>query len=170
MSYADPFSFVIGKLWDAIEANTNFKTLVSAANRIKIDAGFKPFKSTLTEASVPEVTILPAGKRLFEENPCNGATITQVVHITVSSGLRNTSRIFPTEWRIIQAIYTAINDNTDCILDEKWESYKIIKQITPLPIEEGMTYDDLNKELIGWACILPLEIKLFLPSSLLGLS
>lgn len=167
MAYNDPFSFLLDALWDALEANDDFVALVKEKNRVKIESGFKPFKSTLVEESVPEVCILPAGKRLFEEDSCGGSTIIQVVHITITSGVRNISVVFPTEWRIIQAIYTAINSST--LTSLTWDSEYIIKQVTPLPLEEGLTYDDLNRELRGWAAILPLEVKMFFSSSLLGL-
>jgi hypothetical protein len=169
MTYSDPFSFLLDAVWDALEANTTFCTLVKEENRIKIESNFKPFKSALVESSVPEVCILPAGKRLFDEASCGGATVTQTLHITVASGVRNISKIFPVEWNIIKAIYVALNDATSNLMDLTWDSEYIIKQITPLPLEEGLTYDDLNRELRGWAAILPLEVKMFFSNSLLGI-
>jgi len=165
---SDPFTFAVDAIWDVLDNHTAFAALVKEKNRIRLDAGFKPFKETLMEASVPEVAILLAGKR-FEENPCSGISIVQTLHVTVTSGLRNTSLVLPTQWRIIQAIYVAINTAATGLMSLPYESENIIKQVMFLPIEEGLTYNELNRTLEGWAAILPLEVKLFLSNSLLGL-
>lgn len=170
MAYDNPFSFVIDALWDALEANTNFTTLVKEQNRIKLDSGFRPFKSTLVESSVPEVCILPVGKRLFEEAACSGATVIQIVHITLATGKERTVDLLNVEWRILQAISKAIYASTGHLQSLAWNSEKIIKEVTPLPWEEGLTNDEQNRELRGWAAILPLEIKMFFTNSLLGVN
>lgn len=168
MAYADPFSFLFGTLWERLELSAEFCALVKEANRIKLDTSFKPIKETLMESSVPEVMLLPAGKRMFEENPCSGRSIIQVVHVTIVSGLRNTARVFATEWAVIQAIHDAFFNETDSILTEEWESEKIIKEMNSLPMEEGLTYDDeLNRTLKGWSAIWPIEFKLFVSNTLL---
>jgi len=168
MSAADPFTFLVDALWEVLEGNTDFASLVSSPNRIKLDSKFQPFKKALVEASVPEVTILPAGKRFFDENDCSGATVVQKLHITITSGLKNTSSLFPVEWVIAQAIYTALNADTDNLYDELWESEKIIKSVQFFDLEEGLSYDDLNRDLKGWAAILPIEVKLRFSAELLG--
>lgn len=168
MSYADPYSFLFASLWDALEDDTTFASLVKSANRIKIDDGFKPFKETLVETSVPEVTLLPAGKVFNEQNPCDGTSVTQTVHITVVTGLRNTSRLFPVEHAILTAIYNAIYNAEATLMDLTWEETTIIKQITFLPIQEGLTYDELNRTIAGWSAIMPLDVKMFLPNTILS--
>jgi len=168
MAYSDPFSFTIDAVWDALEANSDFTDLVPTQNRIKLDSGFKPFKSTLMESSVPEVQILPGGKR-FEENPCSGLSIVQILNIALSTGVRNTSKLLPLEWRIIQAIYTAINQSSGHFASLSWQSTEIIKSVLFQPLDEGLTYDELSRELKGWAAIMPIEVKLHLPNGLLGL-
>ena len=168
MAYADPFSFTIDALWDALEANSDFTALVPDQNRIKLDSGFKPFKSTLVESSVPEVQLLPGGKA-FVGNPCSGQLIDFTVNVAMTTGVRNTSKILPLEWRVIQAIYTAIHQSTGDFASLEWESTTIITQVGFGPLEEGLTYDELNRELRGWAAILPLIVTLSLTNGLLGL-
>lgn len=169
MSASDPFTFLIDLLWKTLESNNKFAELVKASNRIKLDRNFQPFKESLVEASVPEVTILPVGKRLAEERDCSGQTIIQSLHITIATGIKNTPELFATQWRIFQAIYTAINRDTEALYDEVWDGEKIIHDISYLPLEEGLSYDELNKDLKGWAAILPLDVKLYLTSTQLGL-
>jgi hypothetical protein len=169
-TYSNPFSFLINALWEALESNTNFTDLVKEANRIKLDSGFRPFKSTLVESSVPEVCILPVGKRLFEEAPCDGATIVQSLHITVATGRERTSDLLDVEWRVIQTIAKAIYASTGHLQSLTWNAEQIIKNVNILPMEEGLTNDEVNRELRGWAAILPLEVKMFFTNSLLGVS
>lgn len=167
VTYGDPYSFLFGSLWDVLEDDETFASLVKSTNRIKLDDKFKPFKSSLVEASVPEVTLLPAGKVFNEENPCDGTSVKQTVHATVVTGLRNTSRLFPLQHAILTAIYNAIYNNEATLMDLEWEETTIIKQIIFLPIEEGLTYDELNREIAGWSAIMPMEVKMFLPNTIL---
>lgn len=166
---SDPFTYVVEALWENFENIEEFTNLVKEQNRIKIDSKFKPLKSTIVESSVPEVCIFPAGKRLFEENPCNGASIVQVLHVTVASGVQNTSKIFPVEWAICQVLYTAINKATNSLLDLTWEDERFVTRLVLLPVEEGLTYDDQNRELKGWSAIFPIEVHMFFSRTMLGL-
>jgi hypothetical protein len=166
MAAADPFTFIIETLWDVLEGNSSFLSLVSANNRIKLE-GFRPFKNPIMESSVPEVNILPAGKRLFEENDCSGCSIIQTTHITVATGLEATAKAFAVQWAITQAIYDGLNGSS-LIYDLEWEDETIIKSVNTLPWEEGLSYDDLNRSIKGWAAILPLEVKIRASRTLLG--
>lgn len=170
MSYTNPFSFVLNAFWDILESNADFCSLVKADNRIKLESGHRPFKSTLVETSVPEVSILPAGKQLFDESTCGGAFIVQKLQLTVASGKEAINSIHDTEWQIIKSMYTAINSSTEDLMSLQWEGEEIIKQMTFLPMEEGLTNTDQNRELRGWAAILPLDVKLYLTNSLLLIS
>lgn len=167
MNYDDPFTFLFDELWNALERNQEFCDLVKATNRIKLKDGFRPFKETITESSIPEVVLMPAGKEFFVENPCNGSSIIQTVHATITTGTRNTSKLFPVQWRVAQAIYTAINRSSGHLFSLTWNDEAIIKDIDMLPLEEGLSYDELNRELRGWAAILPLRVKMFFTTNLL---
>jgi hypothetical protein len=169
MSFADPFSFLWDELWTALENNSDFVDLVPNVNRIKLNTKFNPFKNALVENSTPQVCILPAGKQTFEESDCSGSTIVQNVHIVIVSGLRNTTKIFPAEWYVLQAIYAAMHDSDTTMYEDTWNSESIIKDITVMPSEETLIGDQ-ESGYIGWQITIPLQVKMYFSATLLGVS
>ena len=155
-------------MWDALEGHTSFASLVDEANRIKLE-GYSPFKKTIVEQSVPEVALLPAGKRIFEENDCSGCSTIQVIHLTIASGVQRSKDVLDVQWAVEQALYEALNGSSS-LYDLEWESEKVIKDITLQPWEEGLSYDELNRSLKGWSAILPMEVKIRTSRTLLGVS
>lgn len=153
---SNPYDILITGLWTRLENTTAFTDLVKPTNRIKIRTGFKPFKETLVESSVPEVTILPTGLVFWPEKPCDGATILQRLALYLVTGYKNTDKLNEVLWAITQALY----DYEDDLFTLEYDGSTFVIHLSLDSADIGLTYDEETKDLKGWVAVIPIEAKL----------
>jgi|TARA_R100000093_G_scaffold60439_1_gene31968 hypothetical protein len=102
----DPFTAVLKALWDILEANSEFSSLVSLGNRRKLWTGdTKIDKDSYSPADLPEVTIVPAGGTSNPVATSTGGNVIQIYRIQMLDGnLQASSSYFPLKWAIFKAL------------------------------------------------------------------
>jgi len=101
MADIDPFSQVYDWLWDLLEANTSFATLVKPGNRIRFDGtAANPVKEITSDADYPEVMIELAGGLPTPVNTSSSSSVIQRFAVSVSMGTLRLAAFLPLKWAI----------------------------------------------------------------------
>jgi len=135
----DPFTEVLQKLWEILEANSDFATAVKAGNRGKLWVGNvkPPIKDELSNSDVPYVSILPVGSTFNPFATSTDAIIEQTYGIRMVDGnLKINSAYFPLKFYIIQALA-----NVDALLG--------LSYVRKIDVGDG-TDDNDNSSIPGW--------------------
>ncbi len=109
----DPLTLVYECLWDILEANADFTTLVRSDNRIKFTENKRyPVRDSRQSAEHPQVAVVNVGVSAAAYNSSDGSEVTARFAILVRSSdqrvsyLQNSNYqgIFPVQWCVIQAM------------------------------------------------------------------
>lgn len=109
----DPFTEVLGKLWELLETNAAFTSLVKIGNRIKLYEGsVKPLGllENRSQIDLPAITILPAGTIMNPAMTSTDAVIRQTYRIHAEDGnLLLSKTYFPLKWALFKSIVNMDN-------------------------------------------------------------
>lgn len=166
----DPFTLVYNGIWECLERKDYFTDLVEEKNRIKLtDQGplRRPTKDEITEVDVPEVMLITSTTRYWEMRASGGASINKVYTILLTSGERllDTGKFFPVQWAVSRAMY----DYRDILLNlEYGDPAEKFVQKTEMPsVEEGLSEEEMNRSLKGWAAIWQCDVTMWFSNTIL---
>lgn len=158
----DPFSQVYDALWDLMERHTPFAKLVKPANRIKYSGRRQPEKQSIADSDYPQVRILPAGSEVHHERTSSSGSIIKRFEVQIATGDRRVDeRVFPLQWEIIRAMHgwqTVLNALT-------WEEVAFVTSARLLDLQDGLTLDESQERIIGWAAVWACEVLMFFPTT-----
>jgi len=105
----DPFTQIHDKLWETLEDDETFCSLVDAGNRIKYSrTKERPRKNERMSADMPEVTIIPEGGSIDLHLTSHAVIMTRRFTIVLQSGsLRANLQLYPLEWQVLKILYNA---------------------------------------------------------------
>jgi hypothetical protein len=150
----NPLTGAFEAIWNALEANSVFCTLVAPGNRLKYAVTFEPPEpDTLSESVTPYVVVVFTG---FKVNPhaTSSSTLPDLAfEIQVSTASQRTGPILDTIWAILLAIFAwhaTINATTS-------GKFPYIRCVRPLDSKQE---NKAQKGIKGWMAAMYLEIGL----------
>jgi hypothetical protein len=107
----DPYTQVLNRLWDILEAQSAFTSIVKAGNRIKFTSqdGLNPIKETIAAGDVPEVVIEPTTSQTqfaFTSQDVKEDAAWSLKMATVDLRL-NYGLVLPLRWVVFKTLYAA---------------------------------------------------------------
>ena len=106
MPTTNPIRLVYEAIWSMVESQTEFNTLVPAANRVKYSGTLiqATEKETLSQADYPQVRVIATAMRPHLERTSNGSSLDVLWSIEITTGERQFQDLFDVEWAIYQAM------------------------------------------------------------------
>lgn len=103
---SNPLQLVYQAIWSMLEAQSDFATLVPAANRVKYSGTLiqASDKETLSPSDYPYVRVLATAMQPHLERTSNGSSLKVLWKIEISTGERQLTDLFAVEWAIYQAM------------------------------------------------------------------
>lgn len=107
----DPFTQIYDAIWDLLEANEEFTSLVKLGNRIRFDGSVRnPLKERVSNADFPEVILVMVGGEINQKFSSTSVQITKTFRVMVNSGtLKASVHLFPIEWAALKAIHAGMD-------------------------------------------------------------
>lgn len=162
----NPFTLLYRGLWDALETNTNFTSIVQVGNRIQYDitAKEKPEKRNVKTADLPEVALFSEG---FEGNLTATTNTTILMHRLiwgVTTGSFNyTLGLAQVQWAILESMNAFCTNLTTLT----WEGTNFVKHLKLLNNDDTVRDVFRNRGIEGWSCGLRFEVKIAVPRTAL---
>lgn len=161
MADKDPFTQVHDAIWDILEANSAFTSLVSAGNRIKFSdtSNVKdPIKDSVLAADLPEVRVICEAIRHHLQATSSTTFAVAVWSIQVSSGdLRFQAALFPVMWQIYRAMSTWKDTFDTLTLNAR----AFTLPLKPQDARIGVNETELLRGVRGWASVWTSEVEMF---------
>lgn len=135
----DPFTEVLKKLWDLLEAQSEVTDIVAVGNRVKYwEGNLKPAqdRDRLSTTDLPRIVIDPAGGSFNPYATSTDAKAVQVYRIHWLDGKLLLHRsYFPLKWALCKALASA-------------DSLLSLSYVRHIRVEDGA--DEKNTEHPGW--------------------
>lgn len=146
---ADPFTQVLDKLWELLEAQSEVTDLVAARNRIKLHQSYgRPEKLKQSLADLPELIIEPSGGGANVHGTSTHAKVIQRYSIGLKGrDLRVHATFFPLKWAVLKALAS-----TDANLGLSFVRNVIIEDSRDTPREEQHP---------GWESVLEVVVEMW---------
>lgn len=159
----DPFTIVYEGIWDMLEANADFCTLVKPGNRIKYNGPARPaIKDEISTADTPEVRVVPLSTEYHLQRTSNGTSITKTYGIEVSSGSTIAANgVWAVEWQILRAVSNWQTYLSNLVWPEGSDGSEFVKLCKPLSAAEGVRRTDLNRGIYGWSLVWAVEVEMW---------
>ena len=151
---ADKFTEIEEAIWSALVANTEWKALIPAANRIKLTKAtdYDPYRDNIQDSDLPEVVIEPAGGQANLFATSDAHQIGQAFNVVITTGQIRTSKA-------LNPIKTATITALAAMSDTLGLSYVTKARFTGFT----ETPDDAarNRGLQGWVVIFTIEVIMY---------
>lgn len=164
---SNPLSLVYDGLWDLVIRHPDYDTLFSPRNLIRFDGATDrdPLKTTVQDADLPELMLVPTDADINIENTSNTSKLVQRYTWVVSTGdLRITDRLLPVEWFLFEAMH-----NWSRVLTLlKWPlvtGQAFVKRVDIINVSEGMSDPELNRGIRGWSAIWGIDVEMYFTQS-----
>ena len=159
----DPFTQVLDKLWEFLEAYEPFASLVKLANRIKVQGSNRtPYKAEVQDSDLPEVIIVPAGGETHLFRTSDSSSAVQLFEIRGTTGDLRTDRLFfPLKWALIRGVARMGHD-----LGIESDVFKVTK-VSVMEAADTQADEDANRGTQGWSCRLVLAVELWFQNATL---
>lgn len=158
----DPLTIVYNALWDLLEDDADFTSLVSVNNRIKFVDDESPMKNQAITADYPEVRIVSVGTRPHLLRTSSGSSMVKQFAIQVLTGdQRLDAKLFPLEW----TIYKVMNRGIPALLELTYDGRKFIKNLKATTVSDSFMYAQLNPHIKGWTSIWSCEVEIWFRNS-----
>lgn len=162
----DPYTLVLGGLWEALRDQTEIMARVRPKNMITFTGDLRaPIKDQVSDADLPEIRIILSGSRPGEHGSSNTTFDTAVYEIQVSSGdQRLDHQHLPLKWAIFRAMRRAlaVPDGGEGRLQAlRWNEKRFVVDSRAVAVTEGVSQADLDRGIKGWFAVWSYEVKMF---------
>lgn len=157
MSDTDPFTQVIERLWDLIEADGELAGLVKPGNRIKLTGdGQIPMKASVQDGDMPELAIEPVGGSLNPHYTSTSLSVTQLYRFSLVTGnLMVDAVLFPVKWALLKLLVRICGNQLEEL------PFVTNADLIGEAIEEGFDRaQEKNRGTSGWALGLTLSVAM----------
>lgn len=162
MSYATSSIWqIIDKVWDMLEANTDFATLIPSANRVKYTDTInrRPDLDVPAESDYPRLTIQPGDIEPHAYGTSNGSWFTLKLHLLLDVGDRRIHL-----WsEPVEAIYKAFTTWKTYLFEKTWAGDDFNVCFCRLMADENSMKED--RSTAGWHSAAVAEIDVWYQST-----
>lgn len=152
----DPFSLTYNALWRLVERNVALRSMVKTGNRIKYTNQDRP-KTEISHADTPELALTVGGARFNERNNTTSTGLTKIFTWGVVSGDEVINEVYhPIQWEL----YRSMMDWRCELCKLEWCNCKFVQDCQLLTAEEGKLFEDLNRDIQGWAALMNVEVQM----------
>jgi len=157
MTYDDPLSIVFKSLWNCAEASEHVTELVRLKNRIRLDQNNDPIKRTVTDADLPELTLLTDGGNVGLQVTSSGTKITKNFAWMIATGQTLVcERILPVEFALVRAM----KNWPEHVAQETWNGKRFVNVVRMNDITEGESDPERNRGIKGWSALMNIEVEM----------
>ncbi len=147
---ANPLTQVTDALWDMLEGNSEFATLVATGNRLKYDDR-DPEKDATMYADFPWVRIRETAAQAHIYHTSNMSSFTKRYFIQVATGEQSLTSTHDVEFAVIRAYADWVTYLTDLVWTGDGE--KFVKESSLLTAEQMLDNEEVNRGIRGWSTI-----------------
>ena len=159
---ANPFDDVYIAFWTLLESHIDFTSLVKAGNRIRFDDKVDPVKKSISDADLPEVTLITEGFTPHFRRTSSSTTVTRRYTFLVSTGdFRVTQSQHEIEW----VLFRALLDWESVIGALEYKTKKFCISLKNIDVNEGLTDPERNRGIQGWSFVWGCEIEMWFTTS-----
>ena len=159
-AFNDPFTLVYVRLWELLEGNSRFASLVPSNNRIKFFDIRHPQKSRMSDADTPEVAIQSSNAEInMFRDSCSTEIIRQYEILIRTGDQRMNERLHPLEWSII----AAMKDWKTELTGLTWYDLQFVSEARFVNPASSF-FDDEEMRMLGWSAVWITEVVMDFPS------
>lgn len=156
----NPFTRVYNKVWDILEASSDFTAIFPVGNRVKFNSDTlrSPLKEKITSADVPEIMVHMPNMNINLNNSSNTTKIVTKLQIVVNTGdYRINLFLNNIQWLLLCILKDA--ESEICTLTWRGDSFCKILRINDIAIGDRIENRDsgVNGFTSLWACELEMH-------------
>lgn len=160
LSKRDPYSMVVDGLWELLEQDSEFGTLVKPGNRVKFTGkNREPLKEEVGTSDLPEVRIVPTGSTPRQHGSSCSYVDTVTFEVQVASGdQRLDAYHLPLKFIVMRLMYRVQEFLKERVI---WNNEQVVQVARPVSVREGYSEADLNRGIVGWSAVWGVEVQLW---------
>lgn len=160
MAESNPFTLVQTQLWSLVEAFPPWADSVRMGNRIKFTGNARdPEKENRRTADTPEVSLFPSGGTTNLHSNSSQSEITKEYVFTAVTGDKRVNWTHDDlHFYMLQAISRW--KSTGGLSSLVWKGATFVEDANVSTITEGITDEQLNKNLAGWASTITIVVRM----------
>ena len=151
----DPFSLTYDLLWRLVERNNKLREYLSIGNRIKYDE-HSSVKREVADSDLPELALLSGGASETERNSSH-RYITKNYTWVIATGDNRINVVYN---RIAFELYRSMVDFECEACKLEWCDCRFIENINITSVDEGTSFNDLERGISGWAALWNIEVRM----------
>lgn len=160
----DPVNKTIDKLWQLFLADSDFASLVKAANTIQYNSATddNQVKATLSAADLPEVAILYTGGDCNLNNSSSSTKLTANFQLLINTG---ENRLTVLATKLMWLSLCNINKWQTELMALTWYGAQFIKVVRMPTVTVGESNPQRNRNINGWVVMWNVQMEMHFKTS-----
>ncbi len=157
----NPYTKVWDAMWTMAEANSSLTDLIRTNNRIKFDTDLGE-KQAITEGDLPELALLAGGAVIELESNSTSCRIVRNFDWCMSTGEYDINKYyFCVSWELLRAMFDW--KTTLCSLEwPNGSGWNFVTNMQLADLDEGTYMVDKNRQILGWAGMMRVQVEMHL--------
>ena len=151
----DPFTILLEKLWEVLEANPVLAELSRTKNRIKYLENMLP-KEQIAHGDLPEIVLMPDSDSQDEMGDSATGYLSHSMRFFISTGNQNPRLLNALRWELYRVIQTFMAVCGNC----HFRGQPFIVRVKMMGGDVGISNPDNNRRIAGWSASWGLTIDM----------